>query len=72
MSGNKEIESSLILTLQEDSSIDEFDGSLDERINQKIAVSLKNAVHLIIDKFESFISNRVKIVVKDELDHRMN
>jgi len=33
MSGNKEIESSLILTLHEDSSVDEFDGSLDERIN---------------------------------------
>ena len=72
MSGNKEIESSLILTLHEDSSVDEFDGSLDERINQKIAVGLKKAVHLIIDKFELFISDRVKIVVKDELDHRMN
>lgn len=52
--------------------MDEFDGSLDERINQKIAVGLKKAVRLIIVKFELFISDRVKIVVEDELDHRMN
>ena len=53
-------------------SVEEYICNIDERVNGKIAAGMKKAVHLLVDKFDILLQNRLKLVlakqIKDEVD----
>lgn len=56
-------------------SVEEYFRNIDERVNCKIAAGMKKAVHLLVDKFDILLQNRLKLIlakhVKDEVDQRV-
>lgn len=56
-------------------SVEEYFRNIDERVNGKIAAGMKKAVHLLVDKFDILLQNRLNLIlskqVKDEVDRRM-
>jgi len=50
------------------------DGSireLEERLNNKMAMGMKKAMHFFVGKFDFLFENKMKMMVKEELDMRM-
>ncbi len=56
-------------------SVEEYFKNIDHRVNVKIAAGMKKAVHLIVEKFDDIIQDKLNLLVakkvKDEVDLRM-
>lgn len=48
---------------------EEYFKYIDERINQQIACGMKKALKLMVDKFESHIHKKMKVLVKEQFQH---
>ena len=44
---------------------------LEERLNNKMAMGMKKAMHFFVGKFDFLFENKMKIMVKEEIDIRM-
>ena len=44
---------------------------LEERMNNKMAMGMKKALHFIVDKYDFLFESRIKTMVKDEVDLRI-
>jgi len=49
-------------------SLDDQNKTLDEKINHKIAIGMKKAVHLILGKFDMLIHDKVQLLVSQEFE----
>lgn len=52
-------------------SADEYFKSIEERVNNKIATGMKKAVHLILQKFEAMLQERVQLMIVEEIDKKI-
>ena len=52
-------------------SVDEFFNNVDDRVNHKIAQGMKRAIRLIVGQFDKHMLNKIKMIVRDELDDKM-
>ena len=52
-------------------SADEYFKSIDDRVNRKIAAGLKKAVHLIKNKFDSYVQEWLSIMITEEIEIRI-
>lgn len=58
-----------------DTIVEDYFRNIDQRVNLKIAASMKKAVHLLVEKFDILIQNRFELIlskqVQDEVDKKL-
>lgn len=52
-------------------SADEYFKSIEERINKKISLGIKKAVHLIFEKFDHMLQDWVQIMINDSIESKI-
>ena len=52
-------------------SADEYFKSIEDRVNRKIADSMKKAVALILTKFEKMLQEWVQLMITEEIDKKI-
>ena len=49
----------------------ELQNSIDERVNNQIAVGMKKVMHLLVDKFDKHVQEKLKIIVAEEVEIKL-
>lgn len=50
-----------------DTIVEDYFRNIDQRVNLKIAASMKKAVHLLVEKFDILIQNRFELILSKQV-----
>ena len=52
-------------------NMDDLYSNIDDRVNYQIAQSMKKVVHMIVEKFDRHVQEKLKLIVSEEVEMKL-